>query len=100
MKKFLIEFVPFVFLLVTVSCSSVKKLVPFKGLSPKKPVFTVLWSKNYDPDYKTGNLPISLSGPIANEGMIYAGHSEGEMRAYDIETGKNAWKFIFQTRRI
>ena len=91
MKKFLIEFVPFVFLLVVTSCSSIKKVIPFKGISQEKPVFTVLWSKNYDPDYKTGNLPISLNGPITNDGLVYAGHNVGEMRAYDIETGKSAW---------
>ena len=53
MKKFLNEFIPFVVLLVMVSCSSLKKVIPIKGPSLKKPVFTVLWSKNYDPDYKT-----------------------------------------------
>ncbi|MBG09014.1 MAG: hypothetical protein CME68_09670 [Halobacteriovoraceae bacterium] len=91
MKKFLIEFVPFVFLLLTVSCSSIKRIIPLKGLAQKKPVFTVLWSKNYDPDYKTGNLPIALNGPIAKDGIVYAGHNIGEMRAYDVETGKSAW---------
>ncbi len=91
MKKFLNEFIPFVVLLVMVSCSSIKKVIPIKGPSLKKPVFTVLWSKNYDPDYKTGNLPIALNGPITSEGIVYAGHNEGEMRAYDVETGKSAW---------
>ncbi len=34
---------------------------------------------------------MALSGPLAHEGIIYAGHSDGEMRAYEIKTGKKLW---------
>ena len=80
MKKLSIKLITFIILAIAASCSSVKKKIPLEGVPSEKPVFTVLWSKNNDPAYKTGNLPIALSGPIVSEGLVYAGHSLGEMR--------------------
>ncbi len=74
-----------------VSCSFLKNKLHLEGAGKTSPFFRILWSKNHDPGYQTGNLPVALSGPLAHEGIIYAGHSDGEMRAYEIKTGKKLW---------
>ncbi|MEE2744499.1 MAG: PQQ-binding-like beta-propeller repeat protein [Bdellovibrionota bacterium] len=82
----------FAFLLIgLVSCSFLKNKLHLEGPGRTGSFFRILWSKNHDPGYQTGNLPVALSGPLAHEGIVYAGHNNGEMRAYEIKTGKKIW---------
>ena len=55
-------------------------------------VFKAQWIKDHDPSYSTGNLPIGLSGPLIHQGLVYAGHALGEMRAYDLINGRPIWR--------
>ncbi len=74
------------------SCSSVKKVT--KHLDPPKKdvdAFTVKWVKNLDPVYNNGNLPIGTSSPFIFDDIVYMGNLNGDMNAYDIETGRLIW---------
>ncbi|PIP94305.1 MAG: hypothetical protein COW00_03480 [Bdellovibrio sp. CG12_big_fil_rev_8_21_14_0_65_39_13] len=53
--------------------------------------FRVSWSRNLDPKYDTGNLPIALNWPLAYEGLVFIGDNNGYMRAYDIKNGRKLW---------
>jgi len=57
-----------------------------------KSAFHLVWSKNYDPIYQTGNLPIALHYPLAYEGILFVGHNTGHMNALDLSTGRQIWK--------
>ena len=54
--------------------------------------FSPVWSKNLDPPYSTGNLPIALNGPTIYEGIVYIGDAEGYMRAYKLANGRPLWR--------
>lgn len=57
------------------------------------PLFQLAWSKDrevFDPE--SGNLSIALNSPYAYEGILYAGHNDGQMIAYELETGRELWK--------
>ena len=54
--------------------------------------FKPIWIKNHDPQYETGNLPVGLQSPLVHGGLVYIGHNAGEMRAYELETGRLVWK--------
>lgn len=59
----------------------------------KDPYFRVLWSKDREiTDPTTGNLSIALNSPYIYEGMVYAGHNDGQMIAYELDTGREIWK--------
>jgi outer membrane protein assembly factor BamB len=75
------------FLLFFVGCSS------FKVTSPEKKTrfFNVLWSKNLDHHYQSGNLPIGLGAPRIFNDIVYMGSLSGKMSAYDLETGRTLW---------
>lgn len=79
-----------------VSCSSIKKIKDFKSPFDKQTRevsdFIVRWSKNLDPMYNSGNLPISSSSPMIHEDILYLGNLSGEMVAYDLENGTELWK--------
>lgn len=80
-----------------VSCSSVKKVtdkinIQLDKQERKLSDFTVRWSKNLDPDYNTGNLPIGTGSPLIHEDILYMGNLSGEMVAYDLENGVEIWK--------
>ena len=79
-----------------VGCSSINKIkdikVPFEAPKRELPDFIVRWSKNLDPSYNTGNLPISSSSPMIHEDILYLGNLSGEMVAYDLENGVELWK--------
>lgn len=78
----------FLVLFVLSSCS----WLPAK-LSPEHQVndWRVLWAQNLDPDYVSGNLPIGLGAPTTYQHLLYMGTAWGEMRAYDVETGRVVW---------
>lgn len=59
----------------------------------KLPYFRVLWSKDREiTDPTSGNLSIALNSPYIYEGMVYAGHNDGRMIAYELDTGREIWK--------
>lgn len=77
------------------SCSSLpKKLGAYAPHSIKKktPVFRPIWVKNLDITHTTGNLPIGLQGPTIFDGIVYIGHNDGPVAAYDLYNGRNIWK--------
>ncbi|HXH74230.1 MAG TPA: PQQ-binding-like beta-propeller repeat protein [Bacteriovoracaceae bacterium] len=73
------------FSLLLVGCS--KMSAPEK----KKNFFNVTWSKNLDPAYVSGNLPIGVGAPRIYNDIVYMGSIAGVMSAYDIETGRVLW---------
>lgn len=77
----------FFLLLLIVSCGSMRPT------APEKPVdfFRVLWSKNLDPDYVSGNLPIGVGAPRIFNDIVYMGSMDGVMKAYDLESGRVLW---------
>lgn len=78
----------YLFLLIfTVACGSFKPTAPEK----KSDFFKVLWAKNLDPDYQSGNLPIGVGAPRIFNDIVYMGSMNGVMSAYDIESGRVLW---------
>ncbi len=57
----------------------------------EKKIFKVSWSKNLDPKYESGNLPIGLGAPRIFQDIVYQGSLAGTMYAYDLETGRIIW---------
>jgi outer membrane protein assembly factor BamB len=78
-------------LLTTISCSSLKSLLPE---APKKEsaFFKAAWSKNLDQVSDSGNLPIALNSPAIFDGIVYVGDGAGYMNAYELENGKSVWR--------
>jgi outer membrane protein assembly factor BamB len=52
----------------------------------------VAWVKNQDTDFQSGNLPIALNSPLIEEGLVFVGHNDGHMMAYEVETGRKVWR--------
>lgn len=86
----MLKFFPILFL--AISCSTLKN-VPLEKIEKKPMYFQLSWVKNLDPDYNSGNLPIGTSSPFIFEDILYMGNLNGEMKAYDVETGKTLWSF-------
>ncbi|HLT22906.1 MAG TPA: PQQ-binding-like beta-propeller repeat protein [Bacteriovoracaceae bacterium] len=83
------RFYLFLSLLTLFSCSSSSlKLTPPKQ---EGKVLTVAWNKNLDLEYRSGNLPIGVGAPRIYEDMVYMGALNGEMNAFDLETGRLIW---------
>lgn len=74
-------------LLLTAACGSFKPVAPEK----KTDFFKVVWAKNLDPEYVSGNLPIGVGAPRIFNDIVYMGSIGGEMSAYDIESGRVLW---------
>ncbi len=70
------------------SCSRLK-LEADRGHSP---FFRYAWSKNLDPQYETGNLPIALNSPLIHDGMVYVGGADATIRAYQLDNGSPVWE--------
>ncbi len=89
MKKILLSLI-FLFL---VSCSGMHvRGHKIEGVKPFKTNFYSSWSKNLDPEYETGNLPVALSSPLIHESIVYCPDNAGSMAAYDLFSGKEIWK--------
>lgn len=73
------------FCLLALGCSQIK--APEK----KQKFFNVVWAKNLDPHYVSGNLPIGLGAPRIFNDMVFMGSLSGVMSAYDLETGRVLW---------
>lgn len=71
------------------SCSTVKKHV--HAVRPEEKVFNLMWTRNYDPIYETGNLPIALQSPYMHEGILYIGNNSGYMTAHEGQNGRSIW---------
>lgn len=54
--------------------------------------FSPIWSKNLDPLYDSGNLPIALQSPLIFEGLVYVGDNAGYFSAYELENGRMVWR--------
>lgn len=68
-------------------CSKIKLDAPVKS----DRFFKVGWSKNLDPDYVSGNLPIGLGAPRIFKDIVYMGSIKGTMTAFDVESGRVLW---------
>jgi outer membrane protein assembly factor BamB len=73
------------------SCSSLKKYTPTISKVERTKQLRTLWSKNLDPIYNSGNLPIALNAPVIYEGIVYAGDGLGVMHAYNLQDGRELW---------
>lgn len=73
--------------LLLLGCSKLKLDAPGKD----QRFFKVAWSKNLDPAYESGNLPIGTGAPRIFQDIVYMGSKTGVMRAYDLETGRVLW---------
>lgn len=91
MKVFL--FLP---LVLCLSCSSINNYLS-KGKSylgepdKEQDPFYMAWTKNLDPIYNTGNLPIGTGSPFIYEDYVFMGDLSGNMNAYELETGRVIW---------
>lgn len=84
----------YLFLIIfTVACGSFKPTAPEK----KTDFFKIAWSKNLDPDYQSGNLPIGVGAPRIFNDIVYMGSMSGVMSAYDVESGRVLWSFDEKT---
>ena len=67
----------FVFLaLVFASSCSTLKQTGFTGIrkaGDEKPHFFIVWSKNLDPEFNTGNLPMALNAPLIHKDTFISG---------------------------
>jgi len=70
-----------------IGCGSLNFSAPEK----KSDFFRIAWSKNLDPEYVSGNLPIGLGAPRIFQDTVYMGSLSGVMHAYDLESGRVLW---------
>ena len=77
----------FFLIFLSVACSSFKPQTPER----KNDFLHVAWSKNLDPDYVSGNLPIGVGAPRIFNDIVYMGSLSGVMSAYDVESGRVLW---------
>ncbi|HXH29586.1 MAG TPA: PQQ-binding-like beta-propeller repeat protein [Bacteriovoracaceae bacterium] len=73
--------------LVTAACGQFRPRAPEKTTN----FFNVSWSKNLDPSYVSGNLPIGFGAPRIFNDIVYMGSLSGTMSAYDLENGRQLW---------
>jgi outer membrane protein assembly factor BamB len=65
-----------------------------EGVREKKHIFNPRWTKNLDPVYDTGNLPIALQSPLIYKQMVFIGDNNGEMNAYSLSDGRAVWNKV------
>lgn len=63
-----------------------------EGVRPETKLFRARWTKNHDPEYRSGNLPIGLAAPVIHQGIVYIGRDEVGMSAYALESGRLLWQ--------
>ena len=64
----------------------------FRGVRPATRMFSLLWTRNTDSIYNTGNLPIALNSPLMRKGVLYVGDGRGVMGAYNAIDGRPLWR--------
>jgi outer membrane protein assembly factor BamB len=72
-------------------CSLFIGCAHIKAPEKKQDILKVSWSKNLDPTYVSGNLPIGPGAPRIFNEIVYMGSLSGVMSAYDLETGRLLW---------
>ncbi len=77
----------FFLLILLIGCSGMRPSAPTRSVDHLR----VLWSKNLDPSYESGNLPIGLGAPRVFNDIVYMGSLSGDMSAYDLESGRVLW---------
>lgn len=75
-------------LFLLISCSSLQP----QGVRQQEALLRAVWTKNLDPVYNTGNLPIALHGPAYHNGMVFIGQDSGYMNAFDQRNGRLLWQ--------
>lgn len=78
------------------SCSHLgewKQYLP-KNTDRQNDFFHAVWTKNLDPEYSSGNLPISLSSAAIDDGIVYMGSNQGYFAAYELSNGREVWKVV------
>ena len=74
------------------SCSGLQSVTnKIEGKKLNIDPLRVAWSKNLEPNYESGNLPISLSSPLIADGILYAADGRGNFNAYNVENGRKMW---------
>ena len=56
------------------------------------PSFRAIWSKNFDPEYTSGNLPVTFSSPYIYDDLLFVGAPNGKMHAYELKSGRPLWE--------
>ncbi|MGE3608204.1 MAG: PQQ-binding-like beta-propeller repeat protein [Bacteriovoracaceae bacterium] len=74
-------------LLFIVGCGQMRPHAPLQ----EKKILSVVWSKNLDSNYVSGNLPIGVGAPRIFQDIVYMGSMDGVMSAYDLESGRTLW---------
>jgi outer membrane protein assembly factor BamB len=74
-------------LFILLSCAK----VPFSAPPKRANFFKLVWAKNLDPEYVSGNLPIGTGAPRIHKDIVYMGSLAGVMSAYDLESGRVLW---------
>ena len=74
------------------SCSSIENLQS-KINAPKRSIqhFKSLWSKNFDPKYLSGNVPIHLNGFYVKDNVVYLGGNGNGFFAISEKNGRVLW---------
>lgn len=54
--------------------------------------FFIKWSKNFDPTYQAGNIPIALNSPLIVDDILYTGDHTGKFKAFKLENGQLIWE--------
>lgn len=80
--KFLLPIIFFI-----TSCSGLGIKAPEK----EQKFFHVSWAKNMDMPFESGNLPIGLGAPRIFNDIVFMGHMNGVMSAFDVESGRVLW---------
>lgn len=69
--------------ILPLGCSQLQKLPLPKGVRPHEERVKLVYTKDLDPPYIPGKLPIGLSTPVLSEGKIIAGTASGELVEID-----------------
>lgn len=80
-----------ILLLQFVACSNLS-LDSISGVRDESAPMMVRWSKNLDPIYETGNLPIHLGAPLIAGNRLFIADGSGQMTAYALEDGRELWQ--------
>jgi outer membrane protein assembly factor BamB len=80
----------FLCLLLLFSCSAFK---PKKVNVNNGKQLKMLWARELNRNFESGNVPVALVSPQISEDYLYVGEANGKFRSYDIESGRLMWKF-------
>jgi outer membrane protein assembly factor BamB len=85
------QFLMFLSACFLIGCAQIKeKLVLNKNEAPDR--FINIWTKNLDPKYKDGNLPIGQSSPLVLGDAVFIGDLAGRVSKYKKTSGRLIWR--------